>query len=77
MKSIFDVISEKEEELQQKRQQVKVLDEQLAKLRIAADIVADHGSDPISAQAPEPAPAPPPSRQPTRTAPAAPAKSWP
>lgn len=41
MKSILDVIHEKEEILRQRQQQVKMLEEQLAKLRIAADIMAD------------------------------------
>ncbi len=52
MKSILDVIHEKEEFLRQRQQQVKMLEEQLAKLRIAADIMADD-DEVLAVNAPE------------------------
>ncbi len=53
MKSIVDVIHEKEELLRQKQQQVKMIEEQLAKLRIAAEIMADEDGEVLAVNAPE------------------------
>ncbi len=52
MKPILEVIHEKEEMLRQRQQQVKMLEEQLAKLRIAADIIADD-DEVLAVNAPE------------------------
>jgi hypothetical protein len=53
MKSIMDVIHEKEELLQQRQMQVKMLEEQLAKLRIAADIIADDEGEVLAVNPPD------------------------
>ncbi len=77
MKSILDVIHEKEEILRQRQQQVKMLEEQLAKLRIAADIMADD-DEVLAVNAPEMMPVQPAPKGNGRTV-AAPAstKNWP
>lgn len=77
MKSILDVIHEKEELLRQRQQQVKMLEEQLAKLRTAADIIADD-DEVIPVSAPEMIPTPAPKANGRATMPsAAPTKNWP
>jgi hypothetical protein len=47
MKTIFDILREKEAQLQEKQQQVKTLEAQVEKLRAAAEIVIqEDGSEP-------------------------------
>ncbi len=77
MKSILDVIHEKEEILRQRQQQVKMLEEQLAKLRIAADIMADD-DEVLTVNSPEMMPVAPAPKANGRTV-AAPSstKNWP
>ncbi len=53
MKSIVDVIHEKEEQLRQRQAQVKSLEEQLAKLRIACDIMSDDEGEVLAVNTPE------------------------
>ncbi len=79
MKPILDVIHEKEEMLRQRQQQVKMLEEQLTKLRTAADIIADD-DEVLAVNAPEMMPvAPPASKGNGRATAPAPgsAKNWP
>ncbi len=77
MKSILDVIHEKEEILRQRQQQIKMLEEQLAKLRIAADIMADD-DEVLTVNSPEMMPVAPAPKTNGRTV-AAPSstKNWP
>jgi hypothetical protein len=77
VKSILDVIHEKEELLRQKQQQVKMLEEQLAKLRIAADIIADDEGEVLAVNVPELIPAASASKENGRSAPSGPSKNWP
>ncbi len=77
MKSILDVIHEKEEILRQRQQQVKMLEEQLAKLRIAADIMSDD-DEVLAVNPPEMMPvAPAPKANGRTTAAPGSTKNWP
>jgi hypothetical protein len=78
MKSIIEVIQEKEEMLRQRQHQVKMLEEQLAKLRIAADIMADDQGEVLAVHTPDIIPvnvAPKGAGRPVQSA--ASAKNWP
>lgn len=78
MKSIVDVIREKEELLRHKQQQVKMLEEQLAKLRIAAEIMATEEGEVLALNVPEIVPANAAPKGNGRPVPAATAtKNWP
>ncbi len=78
MKPILDVIHEKEEMLRQRQQQVKMLEEQLSKLRMAADIIADD-DEVLAVNAPEMMPVAPASKGNGRAAApsASSTKNWP
>jgi hypothetical protein len=76
MKSILDVIHEKEELLRQRQQQVKMLEEQLAKLRIAAEIIADDEGEVLAVNVPEMISVSP-VKDNGRSSSAAPSKNWP
>lgn len=78
MKSIVDVIHEKEELLRDRQQQVKMLEEQLAKLRIAAEIMAGDEGEVLAVNAPEIIAVSAAPKNNVRTAPpAAATKNWP
>lgn len=76
MRNIFELLQEKEQQLHEKQQAVKVLEEQIAKLRGAIDIMKEVLSEDQVLGPEKPAAEPTATARPAQAA-AAPSRNWP